>query len=126
LAEVLQGCHFYCYPSLAEQGETFGLAALEASATGLVPVVSNLTCFQEFVRDGDNGIVFNHRSEDPIGNLVDALCRVVAHPEHLEKMSALAVETANNFSYAKIAAKYIKVFNDLCKNKSAKKTQGQR
>ncbi|MGA2733317.1 MAG: glycosyltransferase family 4 protein [Syntrophobacteraceae bacterium] len=126
LAKLLQGCHFYCYPSLAEQGEAFGVAALEACATGLVPVVSDLTCFQEFVRDGDNGIVFNHRSEDPIGKLVEALRRVLADPEHLEKMGALAVETANNFSYAKIAARYMKVFDDLFKNKRAKKMQGQR
>ncbi len=113
LSELLQGCHFYCYPSLAEQGETFGVAALEASATGLVPVVSDLICFQEFVRDSDNGIVFNHRSDDPVGNLVDALRRVLADPECLKKMSVRAVETAHNFSYARIAVNYMKIFEGI-------------
>ena len=55
----------FVYPSLAERGETFGLAVLEAMAAGCAPIVSDLACFRDFVRPGQNGLVFNHRATDP-------------------------------------------------------------
>jgi glycosyltransferase involved in cell wall biosynthesis len=41
----------FVYPSLAERGETFGLAPLEAMAAGCPPVVSSLECFKDFIRE---------------------------------------------------------------------------
>ncbi len=45
----------FVYPSLAEKGETFGLAPLEAMAQGCPAVVSGLECFRDFIEDGVNG-----------------------------------------------------------------------
>jgi glycosyltransferase involved in cell wall biosynthesis len=45
----------FVYPCLAEQGETFGLAPLEAVACGAVPIVSDLSCFGDFITPGVNG-----------------------------------------------------------------------
>jgi glycosyltransferase involved in cell wall biosynthesis len=63
----------FAYPSLAERGETFGLAPLEAMAWGAVPVVSDLACFRDFVRHEESGLVFDHRSLDPAAALARAL-----------------------------------------------------
>src|SRR5205085_2855098 len=47
LAQILQQAHCYTYPSLAEKGEALPVAPIEAMATGLVPVVSNMDCFRD-------------------------------------------------------------------------------
>ncbi len=80
LAQALQQAHYYCYPSLAERGESFGVAPLEAMATGLVTVVSGLGCFRDFVEDGVSGFVFDHRGADPVGNLTAVMERIIADP----------------------------------------------
>lgn len=68
----------FVYPSVAEQGETFGLAPLEAMAWGAIPVVSDLTCFKDFIVDGENGLVFNHRVQDAKEQLMGCLSRLIA------------------------------------------------
>jgi glycogen synthase len=37
---------------VAETGEAFGVAPIEAMAYGCAPLVSNLACFRDFIEDG--------------------------------------------------------------------------
>lgn len=67
----------FVYPSVAEQGETFGLAPLEAMAWGAVPVVSDLACFKDFIVHGENGLIFNHRVQDARGQVMGCLLRLI-------------------------------------------------
>jgi glycosyltransferase involved in cell wall biosynthesis len=67
----------FAYPSLAESGETFGLAPLEAMSYGCVPVVSNLACFRDFITPETNGLIFNHSSPDPASDLANSLQRLI-------------------------------------------------
>lgn len=67
----------FCYPSVAEKGETFGVAPLEAMAHGACPVVSSLECFGDFIRDGENGRVFDHRAATAARNLEEVLCGLI-------------------------------------------------
>ncbi|MDO6739315.1 glycosyltransferase family 4 protein [Wenyingzhuangia sp. 2_MG-2023] len=60
----------FAYPSLAEKGETFGIAPLEAMAWGCIPIVSNLDCFKDFIIAKKNGYIFDHRSESAIDEVV--------------------------------------------------------
>ncbi|MEO6847689.1 MAG: glycosyltransferase family 4 protein [Chthoniobacterales bacterium] len=50
----------FCYPSVAEKGETFGIAILEAMASGLPVTASNLACFSDLVDKNQTGLLFNH------------------------------------------------------------------
>ncbi len=113
LARALQDADLYCYPSLAEKGETFGVAPLEAMATGLVPVVSDLACFGAFLRDGENGLVFDHRAPDPVKTLVDALWRLIEAPERTQRMSKAAASTALDFGFSTVADQYLREFRAI-------------
>ena len=64
LSEYYREASIFAYPSLAEKGETFGLAPLEAMAWRCVPVVSDLACFKEFISSELNGLFFDHRQPD--------------------------------------------------------------
>lgn len=105
----------FAYPSLAEFGETFGLAVLEAMASGCVPVVSALGCFADFVEGGRNGLVFDHRSPDPAGRLADALQKLLASAETRERMREAAWQTAREYALPEIADRFLADFRSLLK-----------
>jgi glycosyltransferase involved in cell wall biosynthesis len=90
----------FCYPSIAEQGETFGVSVAEAMAAGAVPVVSGLACFQELVRDGETGLVFDHRRPGAEGRLADALARLLADAPLRRDLAQRAQDHARHYDYA--------------------------
>lgn len=110
LVSVYEKAAIFVYPSLAERGETFGLAVLEAMARGCVPVVSGLACFTDFVKSGQNGEIFDHRQSDASAQLAAKLEILAADSERLEQMSKRARITAESFALPKIAAMFVEDF----------------
>jgi glycosyltransferase involved in cell wall biosynthesis len=94
----------FCYPSLAEKGETFGVAAAEAMAAGAVPVASALACFKDLIQDGENGLIFNHLAADADVQLEHALARLLADSDLRHAMAARAQSQVRRFDYAEVSA----------------------
>lgn len=113
LADLLRHAAFYCYPSLAEKGESFGVAPLEAMATALAPVVSDLPCFRDFIRPGENGLVFNHRAQDPAAELAAALRALITDPARAASMGHQGAADARRFDNAIVARQYLDDFATL-------------
>jgi glycosyltransferase involved in cell wall biosynthesis len=112
-ADVLRATHLFCYTSLAEKGESFGVAPLEAMATGAVPVVSDLACFHEFLRPDENGLVFDHRSPRRAQALARTIRDAVNDPDGLARMSACGARDARAFSVPAVAGNYLELFDRL-------------
>lgn len=110
LIEHYRQARVFVYPSLAEKGETFGLAALEAMAAGCAPVVSGLACFQDFITPGENGLVFNHRAADPAEALSQTLSRLLPDTASIERIRAHAWQTARDYTLPKIAGDFLDDF----------------
>ena len=113
LAGVYQRIDVFCYPSLAEQGETFGVAVAEAMAAGAVPVVSRLACFTDFVRDDRNGLVFSHAGPDAAAQLAAALARLLGETGLRERLAAAARADARAYDYATYAENLLADFAGL-------------
>jgi glycosyltransferase involved in cell wall biosynthesis len=113
LAAVYHKADLFCYPSLAERGETFGVAPLEAMATGLVPVVSDLACFRDFLAAGVNGVVFDHRAPDAARRLAGALDGLLADPAARREMGTRAAERAAAYSLPRVADLYLADFAEM-------------
>lgn len=108
LAERMRGAHIFCYPSEAENGETFGVAPLEAMGLGLVPIVSSLRCFSDFIRNGENGLVYDHRADNASEQLAQCIKMLIKDENLYKKYSGAAVKASSRFSIRRIAEQYIK------------------
>jgi len=115
LAQVYRDADIFCYPSLAEKGESFGVAALEAMATGLAPIVSRLSCFNDFVIDGETGWVFDHRAVDPAAALAEKIETMLTDPGRGLVMGRRAAELARQFNFSQVADMFLERFSTIAR-----------
>ncbi len=106
----------FIYPSIAEKGETFGLAPLEAMSNGCVPIVSALACFRDFIEDGVTGFIFDHRAAVPEKNLAARLVEIfeMDRPK-IRKIGETAQAKAAEFAVEPVAQCYLDDFASLLK-----------
>lgn len=120
LSKMISSCDIYCYPSVAERGETFGVAPLEAMALGCPVIVSDLDCFKDFVEDGVNGFIFDHREKKAVEQLSFLIKQLIDDEQLCRDIGRRASETAKNFSVANIAGSYLRDFNQMLVTKSCR------
>ncbi|MFP6892620.1 MAG: glycosyltransferase family 4 protein [Opitutales bacterium] len=113
LCKELSRASLFVYPSMAERGETFGLAALEAMSCGCPPLVSGLGCFRDFVQDGSTGFVFDHRGGDAVANLSAKMIEVLSKPERLSLIGNAAYEQAENFTLDRVSKRFLDDFSSI-------------
>jgi len=113
LADIYRGADLFCYPSLAERGEALPVAPLESMACGVPPIVSQLECFNDYICDGENGWLFNHRTERPVDALTDKLDEVLSNQSQISAAGAQASKNARRFSYETVAKEYLTEFANL-------------
>lgn len=110
LADAYRAADLFCYPSIAEQGESFGVAPLEAMACGVAPIVSALACFRDFLTPGETGWSFDHRAPNPAGALAEQLLVAATDDARRTAIAACAAQTARQFSHEAVASDYLTDF----------------
>jgi len=116
LERLFRRARLFVYPSLAESGESFGLAPLEAMAHGCAVLVSNLECFQDFVQDGRTGFVFDHYSTNPAENLRNKIDNVIADEMLLARVADSGYAKAAEYSLERVASQFLDDFSSLITN----------
>jgi glycosyltransferase involved in cell wall biosynthesis len=92
--------------------EGFGIVILEAMASGIPVIASDIPSFREIISDGIDGKLFKAEDTDALSKAVIAL-----HQDtHLRKeLSYNALEKATKYSWENIADKYISLYKCLIK-----------
>ena len=117
LENEFRSARLFVYPSLAERGETFGLAAVEAMAHGCPVVVSDLGCFHDFVCDGETGFIFNHRAADPVSALREKMVNAIANPALLARVAEAGYhQVTAAYSLSRVADRFLDDFQLLLQN----------
>lgn len=117
LANEIRKGDIFCYPSVSNNGETFGVAPLEAMALGLPVVVSNLECFKDFIKDNENGLIFDHNSLNSHEDLAYKIKSIIDSKELFNTLSIEGAKTAKNFSVEEVSMQYYDKFKELLNEK---------
>jgi len=115
LNQIYQDASIFVYPSIAEKGEAFGLAPLEAMAWGCVPIVSDLDCFKDFIFHQVNGFIFNHRDKDAISELRNDILLLINDSTLRENLAKYALNVRLTHSPNHIADLFLADFEYLMK-----------
>ena len=116
LANAYRNARLFIYPSLAECGESFGLAALEAMAHGCAVLVSNLDCFGDFIREGETGFIFDHRAQPVAEMLRDKIDNVTSDETLLARVATAGYEKSAEYSPERVADQFLKDFDSVIRN----------
>ena len=119
LANFYRRASLFVYPSLAEFGETFGLAPLEAMSHGCPPLVSDLHCFRDYLHDGKNGFVFDHRATDSTERLAQQIEVCISDSQKLQQTGHSAFLTAQDYTVPRVADAFLRDFETLLQKGSA-------
>ncbi len=109
----------FAYPSLAERGETFGLAALEGMAHNCAVFVSDLGCFHDFIRDGETGFIFNHRAQNPVESLREKIASAIVDPALLARIADAGYRRSADYSVPGVADQFLADFNSVLRESDA-------
>jgi len=112
LEECYSRSSIFVYPSIAERGEAFPVAPLEAMACGCAPVVSDLRCFDDAITAEVNGLIFDHR--DPSGKpLAEVLERLMSSDTLRHKIAEGAKQKSRDYIPATVARLFLEDFSVL-------------
>jgi glycosyltransferase involved in cell wall biosynthesis len=106
----MNACDLIAFPTEPALGEGFGLAALEAMASGRPVLASSVASLPEVVTNGDTGLLFDPRSAD---ELAASLVTLATRPELREQLGARGRERARAvFSLERMVERTLGVYHE--------------
>jgi glycosyltransferase involved in cell wall biosynthesis len=115
LDKEYRAARLFVYPSLAERGESFGVAPLEAMSHGCPVLVSALACFSDFIEDGGTGFVFDHRQPDPVQSLSGKIAQIFEEHGLLERVAEAGWRKSAEYLLPCVARQFLDDFAELQK-----------
>ncbi|MCK4352516.1 glycosyltransferase family 4 protein [candidate division WOR-3 bacterium] len=96
-AELYHNADIFILPSLYDP---FGIVVLEAMASGIPVLVSELAGVSELIQDGENGILINNPRN--IDELRSKILLLAKDEELRSRLSIKGIKTANRYTWSKI------------------------
>jgi len=113
LNSIYAKASIFVYPSVAEQGETFGVSPLEAMSWGCATIVSDLECFKDFLIHNENGLCFDHRSVKKVEILRIHLNNLISNPDFRESIAKHALSVNETHSNEVLAKEFLLEFQSM-------------
>ncbi len=95
---------------LPSRSEAFGIALLEAMASGLPVVAARTGGIPELVKDRESGLLFGSGNAD---ELCDAVEELITQPELGDRLVRSGLQTARRYDWSLIGTRYGALFHEL-------------
>ena len=105
LPSVYRSCDVYCSPALG--GETFGIVLIEAMASGVPVVASRIAGYQQVIKDGINGLLFNPHSPEEIKEKLSMILTDVVMRKSLITEGLKSVKT---YDWSNVANRILEIY----------------
>ena len=122
LEQTFRRARLFIYPSLADRGESFGLAPLEAMTHGCAVIVSNLDCFRDFVQERETGFIFDHHAKSASEALREKIANVIVDETLLDSVAEAGYRKSAEYSVPRVADQFLNDFNSLISNSDVART----
>lgn len=107
LNDIYNCLDVFCFPTMRE-GESLGLVGLEAMATGLPVIGSEMGGLLDYIKDSENGLFFSPGNKE---ELAIKIKEFFGHDARLKaKMREQAIHTAGKYEVKNIEDTLIKIF----------------
>lgn len=115
LPSLMAQCNLFTMPSLIE---AFGVALLEAMASGLPVVATHVGGIVEIVRDGENGLLVPPNAPT---QLAEAIIRLLENPALCSQLASAGLATARAFGVAQMMACTYTIYREALARKASSK-----
>ena len=105
LVNLYKKCHLLV---CASQSETQGMVVIESMSYGCPVLVSNRMGFKDFVKDGENGLLFNKSNE-----LSQKALKILRNKKMMQKIIKNGYATAKKYSIENSAKKMEEAYKSL-------------
>ncbi len=99
---TIRSCDVYISNSTDREG--FGLPAMEAMASGLVPILSDINCYRSFSGCSDHCIFVPEGDSEATFKAIERLYRM--NPPEFQSMREKSISVSNDFSFDKACARF--------------------
>jgi len=82
-------------------------------ADGCAVLVSNLDCFQDFIRDGETGFIFDHRTKSVANSLRQKMETVIGDEELLSQVAEAGYRKSIEYSPERVADLFLSDFKQV-------------
>jgi glycosyltransferase involved in cell wall biosynthesis len=113
LVEYYATASIFCYPAQEGSGDAAPVAPREAMAYGCVPIVSELSCFNDFIQNGINGVTYNHMASNQSETLAKVIDLLMSDDTALSRLSEEGKKVAARYSAQVVAREFIEDFNKI-------------
>lgn len=91
--------------------DTFSIAAGEAMASGLIPVVTTQTGISRYIQNGVNGFAFDHFDISGLTEILNTLDALEKQKKY--KLSSAAVRTAEELKWSYVYKMYFELYREI-------------
>jgi glycosyltransferase involved in cell wall biosynthesis len=113
LINYYAGASIFCYPAQDGSGDAAPVAPREAMAYGAVPVVSQLACFNDFIKNEVNGLTFNQQEATQAELLANALKRLMESQRFLGELAEEGKLVNKTYASPVVAQQFLKDFSKI-------------
>lgn len=108
LPSVYRSCDVYCSPALG--GETFGIVLIEAMASGIPVVASNIDGYRQVIKDGENGSFFDPYSPEDIK---EKILSVLSNEKVKQKLVKQGLKIVKQYDWRNITDRILEIYHNV-------------